>query len=125
MAAVTICSDFGTQENNICHCSHFFPYICHEVMGFDAMIFISNYFRGIFPLSIQNIILETLFQSHGFKYYVYVMIPKHTSALSSVCNFRFTHATAYVTFHLIWNINLIIYIIKTESLTSLLPVPNN
>ena len=25
MAAVTICSDFGTQENRICHCFHFFP----------------------------------------------------------------------------------------------------
>ena len=101
MAAVTTSSDFGAQENNICHCSHFFPYICHEVMGFDAMIFILNCFRGIFSPSIQNIILEILFQSHGFKYYVYVMIPKHTSARSPVCNFRFKHATAHVTFHLI------------------------
>ena len=25
MAAVTICSDFGVQENKICHCFHFFP----------------------------------------------------------------------------------------------------
>ena len=25
MAAVTICSDFGAQENNICHCFHCFP----------------------------------------------------------------------------------------------------
>ena len=24
MAAVTICSDFGAQENKICHCLHFF-----------------------------------------------------------------------------------------------------
>ena len=27
MAAVTVCSDFGAQENKICHCFHFFP-IC-------------------------------------------------------------------------------------------------
>lgn len=53
------------------------------------------------------------------------MIPKHTSALSPVCNFRSKHATAYVTFHLVQNLNLIIYLIKTESLTPLLPVPNN
>ena len=26
MAAVTICSDFGAQENKICHCFHFFFY---------------------------------------------------------------------------------------------------
>ena len=25
MAAVTICSDFGAQENEVCHCFHFFP----------------------------------------------------------------------------------------------------
>ena len=24
MAAVTICSDFGAQENKVCHCFHFF-----------------------------------------------------------------------------------------------------
>ena len=25
MAAVTLCSDFGAQENKACHCLHFFP----------------------------------------------------------------------------------------------------
>ena len=28
MAAVTICSDFGAQENKICHYFHFFPITC-------------------------------------------------------------------------------------------------
>ena len=27
MAAVTICSDFGAQENKICHSSHFFSHL--------------------------------------------------------------------------------------------------
>ena len=36
MAAVTICSDFGAQENKICHCFHCFQ----EVMRLDAMILI-------------------------------------------------------------------------------------
>ena len=40
MTAVTICSDFGAQENKVCHCFHCFPSICHEVMGLDAMIFV-------------------------------------------------------------------------------------
>ena len=40
MAAVTICNDFGAQENKVCYCFHCFPSICHEVMGPDAMIFI-------------------------------------------------------------------------------------
>src|SRR5574340_1062363 len=25
MAAVTICSDFGAQRNEVCHCFHYFP----------------------------------------------------------------------------------------------------
>ena len=42
MAACTICSDSGTQENTVYHCtvSTVSPSICHEVIGPDAMIFI-------------------------------------------------------------------------------------
>ena len=40
MIAVTIGSDFGAQENKICHCSHFSPSISCEVMGPDAMILV-------------------------------------------------------------------------------------
>ena len=38
VAAVTICSDFGAQENKVCHCFHYFPIYLQEVMGSDAMI---------------------------------------------------------------------------------------
>ena len=40
MAAITIHSDFGAQENKTCHCFHFSPAICYEVMGLDDMILI-------------------------------------------------------------------------------------
>ena len=40
MAAVTICSDFGAQENKVCHGFCCFPIYCHEVMGLDAMILV-------------------------------------------------------------------------------------
>ena len=40
MAAVTICSDFGTQENKSVTVSTFSPSICHEVMGLAAMILV-------------------------------------------------------------------------------------
>ena len=33
MAAVTVCNDFGAQENKICHFLIVSPFICHEVMG--------------------------------------------------------------------------------------------
>ena len=36
MTAVTVCSDFGAQENKICCCFHFSPCIpSHEVMELD------------------------------------------------------------------------------------------
>ena len=38
MAAVTIHSDFGAQENKICH--YFHMTICHEVMELGAMILV-------------------------------------------------------------------------------------
>ena len=40
MAAVTVDSNLGAQENKICHCFHFPPSICCEVMGPFAMILI-------------------------------------------------------------------------------------
>ena len=40
MAAVTIRSDFGAQENKVSHCFHCFPIYLHEVMGPDAMILV-------------------------------------------------------------------------------------
>ena len=40
IAVVTILSDFGAQENKICHCFHFSPSICHEVMGVDVVILV-------------------------------------------------------------------------------------
>ena len=53
MAAVTICSDFGAQENKVCHCSIVSPSICHEVMGPDAMILVfwRMSFKPAFSLS--------------------------------------------------------------------------
>ena len=38
MGTVTVHSEFGAQENKICHCFHFFPSVFHEVMGPDAVI---------------------------------------------------------------------------------------
>ena len=39
MAAITIYSDFGTQKNKVT-VSTVSPFICHEVMGSDAMILV-------------------------------------------------------------------------------------
>ena len=40
MAAFTICSDFGAQENKVYHCFHCLPY---EVMGPDTMLLVFEY----------------------------------------------------------------------------------
>ena len=60
MAAVTICSDFGAQENKVPH--HFIvsPSICHEVMGPDAMILVfcmlvfDKMFAGLSPYDLSS-----------------------------------------------------------------------
>ena len=40
MAADTVHSDFGAQENKFIIVSTFTPSICHEVMGLDAVILV-------------------------------------------------------------------------------------
>ena len=40
MAAVPVHSDFGAQENKICHCIRFPPCICREIMRPDARILV-------------------------------------------------------------------------------------
>ena len=47
MAAVTVCSDFGAQKNKICHCFHFFPSLCHEVIGLDAGLYGNSMFSTL------------------------------------------------------------------------------
>ena len=66
MAAVTIQSDFGAQENKICYCFHFSPSVCHEVMGPDAMIFVflSLSLKPAFSLSSFTLINRLLVLLH-------------------------------------------------------------
>ena len=67
MAASTICSDIGAQENKTCQGFHFFPCICHEVMGPVAMIldFWKLSFKPAFSLS-SFILIKRLFSSSSF-----------------------------------------------------------
>ena len=43
VATVTVCSDFGVQENKSCF--HSFPIYCHEAVGLDTMILAFWMFR--------------------------------------------------------------------------------
>ena len=67
MAAVTVCSDFGAQENKIksVTVSTFSPSICHEVMGLDAIIFVFQMlsFKPAFSLSYFTFIKRLLSSS--------------------------------------------------------------
>ena len=59
MAVVTICSDFGAQENKVCHCVHCFPiYLpwsdgtgCHD-LSFSECWALSQLFHS--PLSLSS-----------------------------------------------------------------------
>ena len=59
MAEVTVCSDFGAQENKICHSFHFFPFYLWWSDGTDAMVlmFLNVEFQDsffIFPLFLSS-----------------------------------------------------------------------
>ena len=60
MAAVTICSNFGAQENKVCHVSIVSLSICHKVMGLDATIFVfwMLCFKPTFSTLLFAVILE-------------------------------------------------------------------
>ena len=64
MAAFIVHSDFGAQGNKICHCFHFSPSICHEVMGLDTtiLVFLMLSFKTAFSLS-SFILIKKLFSS--------------------------------------------------------------
>ena len=53
MAAVTIYSDFGAEENKVCHCFHCLPIYLPWCDGLDAMILVfwMLSFKSIFSLS--------------------------------------------------------------------------
>ena len=65
MAAVTICSDYGAQENKVSHCFHCFPiYLpwsdgtwCHD-LRFLIVEFLSQLFHS--PLSLSSIFLQSV-----------------------------------------------------------------
>ena len=63
MAAVTIRSDFRAQENKICHCFHFFPFYCREVMGTDAMVLVLLMLSFKPAFSLLSFTLKRLFIS--------------------------------------------------------------
>ena len=66
VAAVTIFSDFGAQENKICQCFHFSP-ICHKMMEPDAMILVceswvlSQLFPSPLSLSSRGLLVPLCF----------------------------------------------------------------
>ena len=64
MAAVTICRDFGAQENRVCHCFHCLPVFLHEVMGQDATIFVYWMLSFKSPFSLSSFtFIKRLFSS--------------------------------------------------------------
>ena len=60
MAAFPVHSDFGAQENKVCHCFHFSPSICHEVMGLDVDVL--NSCLPAFAKTLELRELEEVFQ---------------------------------------------------------------
>ena len=74
MASVTTCSDFGAQENKVCHCFHCFPiYLpwsdwtgCHDLRFlnvksvFSLSSFTFTFFLRLLPLGWYHLLLAIL-----------------------------------------------------------------
>ena len=67
MTAVTICSDFGAQENKVCHCFHFFPFYLPQSDGARChnLFFLMLSLKPAFSLSSFTFI-KRLFSSSLF-----------------------------------------------------------
>ena len=64
MAAITICSDFGTPQNKVCNCFHYFPIYMpwSDGTGYHDLSFLTLSFKPSFSLSSFTFI-KTLFSS--------------------------------------------------------------
>ena len=63
MAAVTICSDFGAQENKICHCFHCFPIYLPWSDGTRPLVFRTIYQKSqktVTIIQLQSVVLNLL-----------------------------------------------------------------
>ena len=82
MAAVNIHSGFVSQENKTSHCFHFLPFICHEVLGPDAMtlVFWMLSFKPAFSL-FSFTLIQRLFGSSS----LYAIRVVSTLYLSIIC----------------------------------------
>ena len=78
MAAVTICSDFGAQENKICHCFHFPP--IYSLIYWQIVRFFSS---SVSLLSMANPCLTTVFMRVLFWWVSFSpgCIPRSASAM--------------------------------------------
>ena len=78
MPEVTICSDFRTQKNKVCHCFHCFPIYLPWGMGPDAMILVfwMLSFKPMFSLSsftfIKRLFSSSLLSSPYLKLFIFL-----------------------------------------------------
>ena len=63
MAAATICSDFGAQENKVCHCLHCFPIYLPQMMVLDAIILVFWMFSFKSAFSLPSFTFKRLLSS--------------------------------------------------------------
>ena len=73
MAAVTVCSDFGAQENTICHYFHFFPHLL-ALRWWDQMLWLSFWmlhFKLAFSFSSFSFMKRLLVPLHSLSFVWY------------------------------------------------------
>ena len=82
MAAITICSDLGAQENKV-SVSIVFPSICREVMGrgaiilvFECWVLIQVFHSPLSPSSKVSVVIEKMLALHEMRCISFHVKPK-------------------------------------------------
>ena len=94
MAAVTVCSDFGAQENKMCHSCQFFPFYlpwsdgtrCHD-LSFWMLVFKPLFHSPLSPSSRDSLVLLHFLPLEWYHLHIWGF-PGSTSGKEPACQCR-------------------------------------
>ena len=96
MAAVTVCNDFGAQENKVCHCFHCFspclPWSdgtrCRDLKFFEYWVLSQLFHSSLSP--VRSLTSITHSRTAGFSFLLNLLGSKRNSSDFSYMSFPFT-----------------------------------
>ena len=125
MAAVTICSDFETQENKVCHCLHCFPMIfIFWMLSFKPAFSLCSFAFLKRPFSFSLLSSVRMVSSAYLRLLIFLLAILIPACASSSSAFHMMYSAyklnklgnniqLWCTPFLIWNQSLVPYLVQT------------